>query len=112
MALVFKPGKELILMEKKDYRRNWKKNKDKWDLESKEKVWNDRGKTWTKPASQTGYIGPKVRAVFLNLKDEVESTAIFLDTYKKERNCITQYEKKKLKRKAEITRRRARGRLC
>ena len=63
MALVFKPGKELILMEKKYYRKNWKKN---------------------------------VREVFLNLKDEVESTAIFLDAYKKER----------------ITRRRAQGRLC
>ena len=39
MTLVFKPGKKLTLLEKKT-RINWKKNKDKSELESKEKVWN------------------------------------------------------------------------
>ena len=34
MALVLKPTKELTLWE------IGKKNKDKWELESKEKVWN------------------------------------------------------------------------
>ena len=38
-----------------------------------------------------------MREVFLDLKDEVQSTPIFWDAYKKVRNCITQYEKGKFK---------------
>ena len=38
-----------------------------------------------------------MREVFLNLKDEAQSTQIFRDAYKKVRNCITQYEKGKFK---------------
>ena len=69
MALVFKSGKELTLLEKK--------NKDKWELESKAKVWNGKRKTWAISASQTGYLGPTVREVFLNLNDEVQSMKYF-----------------------------------
>ena len=76
------------------------KNKDKWELESKEKVWNDKKKTCINPASQKDYIGLTVREVFLNLRDEVQPTPIFRHAYKKVRNCITQYEKGKLKSEA------------
>ena len=61
--------------------------------ESKDKVWNDKRKMWTNPASQTGYIGPTVREVFSNLKGEAQSTPIFRDAYKKVRSYIALFEK-------------------
>ena len=62
MLLVFKPGKELTLLEKNVVTEIGKKQ-DKWELESKEKVWNNKRKTWTNPTSQTGYMGPTVREI-------------------------------------------------
>ena len=44
MALVLKPGKELTLLEKKTIKKSGKKIKDKWELESREEVWNDKRK--------------------------------------------------------------------
>ena len=62
MVLVFKPGKEITLLEKNNIGKNGK-NKDKLELESKEKAWNEKRKTWTNPESPTGYFGPTVHEV-------------------------------------------------
>ena len=64
MALVFKHGEELTLLEKKTIGEIGEKNKDKQELESKEKVRNDTRKTWTNPASQTSYIELTVRGKY------------------------------------------------
>lgn len=57
MGLVFKPGKELTLLEK-NVVTEIGKNKDKWELEIKEKFWNNKN-----PSSQTRYMRPTVREI-------------------------------------------------
>ena len=69
----FISGKELTILEEILIGEIGKRNKYKWQLESKKQVWKVKRKMWTNPASQS----------------EVQTSAIFRE---KVRNSIKQYE--------------------
>ena len=66
--------------------------KRKFEAERKDKVWNKKRNLWVERASQTGFIGPTVRGVFTDMKNELQSSPDFKACYKVVANCIKQKE--------------------
>ena len=88
----FKKNKRKFnLYQKDEVGRIGVERKSKHEQQSKE-VWNEKRKKWTDPASQTGYIGPTVREIFSDMKDEPHDSKDFQACYKFVRRCIHQKE--------------------
>ena len=66
--------------------------KRKFEAEKNDKVLNKTRKVWVDRASQTGFIGPTVREVFTDMKNELQSSAGFRACYKVVAKCIKQKE--------------------
>ena len=88
----FKNKKKLNAEQQEEVGRVGVERKRKHEEQSKEKVWNDKRKKWTDPASQTGYIGPTVREMFIDMKDEPHDSKDFQACYKFVRRRIQQKE--------------------
>ena len=54
--------------------RKRKYEEDKKNPEINKATWNEKRKKWVHPFTQTGYIQPTVRKVFIDLKDETLTT--------------------------------------
>ena len=56
-------------------------------------IWNEKRKKWVHPLTQTGYIQPTVRKVFIDLKDEKSDTNYFKSAKKFVSRCLEKLQR-------------------
>ena len=59
-------------------------------------IWNEKRKKWVHPFTQTRYIQPTVRKVFIDLKDEKSDTNDFKSATKFVSSCLEKLQRGEL----------------
>ena len=73
--------------------RKRKYEEDKKNPEINKVIWNEKRKKWVHPFTQTGYIQPTVRKVFIDLKDEKSDTNGFKRATKFVSRCLEKLQR-------------------
>ena len=73
--------------------RKRKYEEDKKNPQINKTIWNEKRKKWVHPFTQTGYIQPTVRKVFIDLKDEKSDTNDFKSATKFVSRCLEKLQR-------------------
>ena len=73
--------------------RKRKYEEDKKNPDINKAIWNEKRKKWVHPFTQTGYIQPTVRKVFIDLKDEKSDTNDFKSATKFVSRCLEKQQR-------------------